>query len=49
MEFVPPQFLGETAPCRFVPLTDTGESVDYFYRSGTRLAALGRTARQGFN
>jgi hypothetical protein len=37
MEFVPPQFRGETAPCRFIPLTEAGESVDYFYRTGTQM------------
>lgn len=37
MEFVPPQFRAETAPCRFIPLTEAGESVDYFYRTGTQM------------
>ena len=37
MEFVPLQFRGETAPCRFVPPTEAGESVDYFYRTGTQM------------
>ncbi len=37
MEFVPPQFRGESAPCRFISLTEAGETVDYFYRSGTQL------------
>ena len=37
MEFVPPQFRGESAPCRFIPLTEAGETVDYFYRAGTQM------------
>jgi hypothetical protein len=37
MEFVPPQFRGESAPCRFIPLTDGGGTVDYFYRAGTQM------------
>jgi hypothetical protein len=37
MEFVPPQFRGENAPCRFIPLTETGETVDHLYRSGTQM------------
>ena len=37
MEFVPPQFRGESAPCRFIPLTEAGEPVDQFYRSGTQM------------
>ena len=37
MEFVPPQFRGESAPCRFIPLTEPGETVDYFYRAGTQM------------
>ena len=44
MEFVPPQFRGETAPCRFIPLTEAGESVDYFYRSGTQMELEGALA-----
>ena len=37
MEFVPPQFRGESAPCRFIPLSEAGETVDYFYRAGTQM------------
>ena len=37
MEFVPPQFQRESAPCRFIPLTQSGETVDYFYRAGTQM------------
>jgi hypothetical protein len=35
MEFVPRQFRGESAPCRFIALTEAGETIDYFYRAGT--------------
>ena len=44
MELVPPQFREESAPCRFVPLTEAGESVDYFYRSGTQMELEGALA-----
>ena len=37
MKFVPPQFRGESAPCRFIALTEAGETVDHFYRSGTQM------------
>jgi hypothetical protein len=37
IEFVPPQFRGESAPCRFIALTEAGQSVDYFYRAGTQM------------
>ena len=37
MEFVPAPFRGESAPCRFIPLTEAGETVDYLYRAGTQM------------
>ncbi len=37
MEFVHRQFRGESVPCRFIPLTEAGQSVDYFYRAGTQM------------
>jgi hypothetical protein len=37
MEFVPTQFREENAPCRFIPLTESGETADYFYRTGTQM------------
>ncbi len=37
MEFVPPQFRGESAPCRFIPLTEAGETVDDLCWSGTQI------------
>jgi len=44
MEFVPAQFRGESAPCRFIPLTEAGETVDYFYRAGTQMELEGALA-----
>jgi hypothetical protein len=35
MKFVPPQFQAESAPCRFIPLTEAGETVDHL--SGTQM------------
>src|SRR5215471_8356190 len=35
IQFVPPQFREESAPCRFIPLTEAGQTVDDFYRSAT--------------
>ena len=37
MEFVPPQFRREAAPCRFIPLDDAGQTVDNLYRSGAQI------------
>jgi hypothetical protein len=37
IEFVPPHFLGESAPCRFIALTEVGETIDHFYQSGTQM------------
>ena len=37
MAFVPYQFQGESAPCRFIALTEAGETVDHFYQSGTQM------------
>lgn len=37
MEFVPSQFRGESAPCRFIALTEVGETIDHFYQSGTQM------------
>ena len=44
MEFVPLQFRRESAPCRFIPLTEAGETVDHFYRSGTQMELEGALA-----
>jgi hypothetical protein len=40
MRFVPRERREQGSPCRHIPLTDKGETVDYFYRSGTQLALL---------
>lgn len=37
MEFVPAELRNQAAPCRLIPLTEKGETVDYFYRCGTQL------------
>jgi hypothetical protein len=33
---VPPERRDETVPCRFIPLKETGETVNYYYHSGTQ-------------
>jgi hypothetical protein len=37
MQFVPKGKQEEAVPCRFIPLTADGETVDDFYRSGTQI------------
>ena len=37
MRFVPGELRGQVSPCRLIPLTDKGETIDYFYRCGTQL------------
>lgn len=37
MQFVPSELTGQPSPCRLIPLTDKGETIDYFYRCGTQL------------
>jgi len=37
MKFVPDESQEETFPCRFIPLNEAGQTVDYFYRCGTQL------------
>ena len=37
MDFVPEAQKGRNAPCRFIPLTEKGETLDDFYRSGKQL------------
>jgi hypothetical protein len=37
MEFVPAELKAQVSPCRLIPLTPKGETVDYFYRCGTQL------------
>ncbi len=37
MKFVPDELQNENFPCRFIPLNEAGETIDYFYRCGTQL------------
>jgi hypothetical protein len=37
IKFVPRELQGESSPCRFIPLSEKGETIDYFYRCGTQL------------
>ena len=30
-------FRAESAPCRFIALTEVGETIDHFYQSGTQM------------
>ena len=36
-QFVPKSEQKEEVPCRFIPITDKGETVDDFYRSATQV------------
>ena len=40
MRFVPRELRDQVSPCRHIPLTDKGETIDYFYRCGTQLELL---------
>jgi len=35
--FVPENRRAESVPCRFIPITEQGQTVDDFYRTGTQL------------
>jgi hypothetical protein len=37
MRFVPNELKDQASPCRLIPLTEKGETIDYFYRCGTQL------------
>ena len=37
MKFVPDELQKENSPCRFIPLNENGQTIDYFYRCGTQL------------
>jgi hypothetical protein len=37
MGFVPGDLQNENSPCRFIPLNEKGQTIDYFYRYGTQL------------
>lgn len=36
MQLVPPGQRGQAVPCRHIPLTPEGETLDYFYRWGSQ-------------
>jgi len=36
MKFVPGELRNENSPCRFIPLNEQGETIDYFYHCGTQ-------------
>ncbi len=36
MRLVPPESREQSAPCRFIPLNDKGQTVDSLYRTGTQ-------------
>ncbi len=36
MQLVPPQLQSRKIACRYIPLNEQGETIDSFYRSGTR-------------
>ena len=37
IKFVPSELRSERSPCRFIPLDEKGQTIDYFYRCGTHL------------
>jgi hypothetical protein len=37
IKFVPSELRTESSPCRFIPLNEKGQTIDYFYRCGTQL------------
>ena len=37
IKFVPSELRSERSPCRFSPLNEKGQTIDYFYRCGTHL------------
>ena len=37
MDFVPEEHKSRNVPCRFIPLTEKGETLDDFYRRGNQL------------
>jgi len=40
MRFVPRELRDQVSPCRHIPLTDKGETINYFNRRGTQLELL---------
>ena len=37
LKFVPEELRDQDSPCRFIPLNEKGETIDYFYRCGTQI------------
>jgi hypothetical protein len=37
LEFVPRGRRNQNSPCRFIPLTEMGETIEHFYRCGTQI------------
>ena len=37
MKFVPDELRKENSPCRFIPLNENRQTIDYFYRCGTQV------------
>jgi hypothetical protein len=37
MQFIPNERQDEMVPCRFIPLTEKGETVEDFYSGGTQI------------
>ena len=49
MEFVPEERHQEIVPCRHIPLSESGQTVDYYYQYGTHVEleeALGKWLRE---
>ena len=40
MKFVPEELQNENSPCRFIPLNEKGETIDYFFQLALRAAAI---------
>jgi hypothetical protein len=40
MKFVPEELRNENSPCRFIPLNEKGETIDYFFQLELRAAAI---------
>src|ERR1700682_4046172 len=45
LKFVPDELQKENSPCRFIPLNENGETIDYFYRL-RHAAGNGRSPRR---
>jgi len=40
MKFVPEELQNKNSPCRFIPLNEKGETIDYFFQLELRAAAI---------